>query len=138
MQRGGTATEFIRNLAGEGMILIMRLNNIISTKEKRRDLRNNMTEAENVLWLAIKEDRLGFRFRRQFSIGYYITDFYCPRKKLAIEIDGMVHNNQKEYDGIRDKSMNNFGIKVLRFRNEEVIYNLNKVIIEIVKTLTLD
>lgn len=116
----------------------MRLHNFISTKEKRRYLRNNMTESEEVLWDSIKQDALGVRFRRQFSIGHYIVDFYCPRKKLAIEIDGEVHSNQKEYDEIRDKFMKDFNIKVLRFRNDEVKNNLKEVLSKILKALTLD
>ncbi len=74
----------------------MRLHNFISTKEKRRYLRNNMTESEEILWDSIKQDALGVRFRRQFSIGHYIVDFYCPRKKLAIEIDGEVHEQEDQ------------------------------------------
>ncbi len=58
----------------------------MSTKEKRRDLRKNMTESEQLLWDELRNDKLGVRFRRQFSIGHYIVDFYCPTKKLSIEI----------------------------------------------------
>lgn len=116
----------------------MRLNNLLSTKEKRRELRKNMTDAERILWCELKGDKLGFRFRRQFSIGHYIADFYCPKKKLIIELDGEVHNNQKEYDAIRDKFMNEFGMKVLRFQNDEVRHDLNEVLREIEKALTLD
>lgn len=113
----------------------MRLNNFISTKEKRRDLRNSMTESERIIWSRIKSDKPGFRFRRQFSMGYYIADFYCPKKKLVIEIDGAVHSNQGKYDAIRDKFMKDFGMKVFRFRNDEVRNNLNVVINEIIKHL---
>ena len=116
----------------------MRLHNFISTKEKRRYLRNNMTESEEILWDSIKQDALGVRFRRQFSIGHYIVDFYCPRKKLVIEIDGSVHLAQKEYDVIRDKFMNDFNIKVLRFTNDEIKNNLKEVLSKILKALTLD
>ncbi len=116
----------------------MRLHNFLSTKEKRRYLRNNMTESEEVLWDAIKQDALGVRFRRQFSIGHYIVDFYCPRKKLVIETDGGVHSSQKEYDEIRNKFMKDFNIKVLRFRNDQIKNSLNEVIVQIEKALTLD
>lgn len=114
----------------------MRLNNLLSTKEKRRILRKNMTDAERILWSELKNDKLGFRFRRQFSIGHYITDFYCPRKKLVIELDGLIHEKQKEYDAIRDKFMHDFEITVLRFDNDEVRYNLSGVLTQIEKALT--
>jgi very-short-patch-repair endonuclease len=108
----------------------------MSTKEKRRDLRNNMTEAEKLLWLELKNDKLGHRFRRQFSIGYYIVDFYCPRKKLVIELDGEVHTNQIEYDCLRDKFMREFELVVLRFKNHDIKTNLNDVLNEIKKHLS--
>lgn len=113
----------------------MKLHNFLSTKEKRRELRKNMTESEKVLWARLKNDALGVRFRRQFSIGHYIADFYCPRKKLVIEIDGDIHINQKEYDTVRDKFMKNFGITVLRFWNNDIQYDLDKTILQIKKAL---
>lgn len=116
----------------------MRLNNLNSTKEKRRELRKNMTDAERILWAELRGDKLGYRFRRQFSIGHYITDFYCPKKKLVIEVDGEVHNSQKEYDVIRDKFMKEFGMRVLRFDNDRIRHDLNNVLREIEKALTLD
>ncbi len=116
----------------------MRLHNLTSTKEKRRELRKNMTDTERILWSKLKMDKLGFSFRRQFSIGHYIVDFYCPRKKLAIEIDGKVHDSQNEYDIIRDKFMQDFDIKIVRFTNESVRYDLYGVLNEIIKALRLD
>lgn len=113
----------------------MRLNNIVVTKERRRVLRSNMTDSERMLWNKLKGDKLGYRFRRQFSVGYYILDFYCPRKKLAIELDGAVHTNQKEYDKIRDKFIHEFGITVLHFQNEDIRININGVIRQIKNSL---
>ena len=55
----------------------------------RRDLRNNATREENDLWLRLKNSNLGYKFRRQHSIGNFILDFYCPDKKLGVEIDGL-------------------------------------------------
>ncbi len=138
MVRGGTATDFIRNLTVCSIVFVMRLHNLISIKEKRRDLRNNMTASEKLLWSELKNDKLRYRFRRQFSIGYYIVDFYCPKKKLAIELDGEVHVSQKEYDQIRDKFMKEFGILVVRFQNNDIRNNLNMVLKQIKELLTLD
>jgi very-short-patch-repair endonuclease len=69
-----------------------KIKNIPSLTEKRKALRNNLTSAEATLWLCLKNKQLeGKRFRRQFSIGNYIVDFYCPEQKLAIELDGQGH-----------------------------------------------
>lgn len=100
-----------------------RLNNIPILKERRKALRLNMTEEEIILWEHIKDSKLdGRKFRRQHSVGYYIADFYCPKEKLAIELDGFQHYSKEglEKDIYRDKHLNDLGIKVLRFRNEEV------------------
>jgi very-short-patch-repair endonuclease len=72
-----------------------------SEKEKRRSLRNNMTEAEKILWLQLKNKRLGVRFLRQFSVGAFVMDFYCPALKLAIEVDGATHNTLMKLNTIR-------------------------------------
>lgn len=112
----------------------MRLHNKKYLKEKRKKLRNNSTEAEILLWLELKQSKLsGRKFRRQHSIGDYIVDFYCPNENLAIELDGEVHfeEDQIEYDRIRDKYLNSLGIEVLRFENQEVLLNIDKVLKEI-------
>lgn len=69
-------------------------------KHNRKKLRKEMTPQEIILWRDIKSKRLGVNFRRQFGIGDYIVDFYCPEKRLTIEIDGSQHFNEthKEYD----------------------------------------
>jgi very-short-patch-repair endonuclease len=107
----------------------MQINNIITTKEKRRILRKNMTQMERFLWSHLKQDKLGVRFRRQFSIGQYIADFYCPEYKLVIEVDGDTHQGlqAKEYDAVRDLFMNSLNIKVIRFTNEDVKNNIENV-----------
>ena len=79
-----------------------------------------MTEAELVLWSVLKNRKFyGLKFRRQFSIGYYNMDFYCPAERLAIEVDGPYHNNHemKMKDFERDKHLSEMNIKVLRFEN---------------------
>jgi len=92
-------------------------------KERRRELRKNMTNAGVILWYELKGKKLnGYKFRRQHSIGDYIADFYCPMLKLAIEVDGATHSTTDEvdYDTERQAELENFGISFLRFRNEEV------------------
>jgi very-short-patch-repair endonuclease len=115
----------------------MRLNNTIGLKTKRKELRNNLTPAEARLWSYIKSEKLGAKFRRQHSIGNYILDFYCPNKKLAIELDGSPHDTEEGYkkDELRTIYLEQQGIKVIRFENKDVIKNLDGVLEEIKKYL---
>ena len=119
-----------------------RLFNKQSEKEKRRSLRNTMPLAEKIVWNNLRKRELfGIRFLRQYSIDYYVLDFYSPKIKLAIEIDGDSHLDEEaiEYDKNRQEFIESVGIKVIRFRNEEVYGNIDKVIEEIekeVKALT--
>ena len=95
----------------------MFLHNDPKLKERRKDLRNNQTKEEKFLWMNLRQKKLGFRFLRQHSIGPYIVDFYCPEKKLAIELDGYQHREKenKIYDKNRDEYLELNDIKVLRF-----------------------
>jgi len=82
--------------------------------------------------MRLRDRRLmGFKFRRQYGIGRYIADFCCPEKRLIIELDGECHNNRIEYDQVRTQFLEQKGYLVLRFRNEEVMNNLNLVCIRI-------
>jgi very-short-patch-repair endonuclease len=100
-------------------------------KKYSRDLRKNMTDAERLLWLKIRGKQLrGYQFYRQKPIGNYILDFYCPKVKLVIEIDGGQHYSSegKQKDEIRDNYMEQMGLKALRFSDIEVFKNLDEVI----------
>ena len=113
------------------------IHNIKKLFYRRKDLRNNSTPQEILLWLKLKNSQLGFKFRRQHSIGGYITDFYCPEKKLVIEIDGSQHfeKENEEYDKNRSAYFEGLGIKVLRFTNAEINTNMNGVLLEITTEL---
>ena len=92
--------------------------------EAARALRRRMTPAERYLWEAIRERRLaGLKFRRQYQVGPYVLDFYCPECKLAIELDGDIHDELREYDADRTAHLQEYGYQVLRFRNEDVLRN---------------
>ena len=106
---------------------------------KRKILRNNPTKAESILWQELRNKKIaGFRFRRQFSIGGFIVDFYCMETKLAIEVDGGYHLNTKEYDILREQAIQKFGIHFIRFTNAEVLSDLDTVLLKIEqKLLTL-
>ncbi|ELR68418.1 DNA methylase, putative [Fulvivirga imtechensis AK7] len=105
-----------------------------STFSNARALRNNMTAAEKALWKSLRRKQIaGLRFRRQHPVGNFILDFYCHDIKLAIEVDGPIHDRpeQKEYDQARDQQIRNKGIQMLRFSNDEVFDNIQMVIEEI-------
>ena len=90
-----------------------------------------MTDAEKLLWSKIRGKQLnGLQFYRQKIIGDYIADFYCPKARLVIELDGGQHYSAegKEKDRLRDESMTKAGITVLRFSDREVLQNVESVL----------
>lgn len=98
-------------------------------RNRRRELRNNQTEAEKILWKHISKNKiLGLRFLRQYSVGPYILDFFCPKIRLGIELDGSVHKEKenKLYDKDREKFLENLDINVIRFWNDDVLNNLTE------------
>ncbi len=101
--------------------------------ERAKELRKNLTSAELVLWGYLKQSPLGCKFRRQHPLGIYIVDFYCHKLKLIIEVDGEVHSETDvaEEDRKREEILRAEGLDVLRFRNEEIVKNLELVIVEI-------
>ena len=95
---------------------------------RAEELRNNMTEAEKVLWEKLRKSQLGVRFKAQHPIEIFIADFYCHKAKLVIEVDGEIHKFQKEYDQGRVAELEKYGLKIIRFTNYEVIQNTDQVI----------
>jgi very-short-patch-repair endonuclease len=110
--------------------------NIKKLFERRKELRNNSTSQEDLLWSKLKNSQIGLKFRRQHSIGGYIVDFYCPSKRLVIEIDGPQHftKDNKEYDEIRTEFFKGLDIKVLRFTNIEIDTNIDEVLQKIISS----
>jgi very-short-patch-repair endonuclease len=100
-------------------------------KELARELRNNSTKAEIILWLKLKGKQMyGYDFHRQKPIDNYILDFFCYELMLGIEVDGYSHEFLEVYnkDIIKEKKMNEFGISVLRFSDKEVLKDMENVI----------
>ena len=95
-----------------------------------RKLRRNQTESEKALWEQIRNRKINnLKFLRQhpfiykahkFNLYYFIADFYCTEKKVIIELDGEIHESQKEYDENRDSILKEMGVKVVRFKNGEI------------------
>ena len=117
----------------------MRVHNKKSLLKFRRNLRRKETNAENIFWQQVRNGKLnGFKFKRQHSIGNYIVDFYCASEMLIVELDGGVHNSkdQKEKDRLRDENLIAINFKILRFKNQEILTDINKVKQQIIKSLT--
>jgi very-short-patch-repair endonuclease len=110
-----------------------------STLRAAAILRKSMTLAEAVLWKRLR-DRTKFntKFRKQHPIFIFVVDFYCHEHKLVIEVDGDIHNDKmaSEYDLNRTAELNKFGIKVIRFKNDQVLYSLDSVLEKIQREIT--
>lgn len=106
--------------------------------ERCRELRRRSTKAEDLLWQRLRNRKLdGMKFNRQFPLIYtstlekhyfFVADFYCHQQGLVLEVDGAIHEFQKEYDEGRDTVIMELGLKVLRFTNEQVESDMNEVI----------
>ena len=98
-------------------------------RKRARELRQEQTEPEAVLWEQLRDRRLnGAKFRRQHPIGRFIADLYCPAAKLILEVDGGIHAEQEEYDSARTEWLEAQGYRVLRFTNTEVMEDLSTVL----------
>jgi very-short-patch-repair endonuclease len=110
---------------------IMKKNYIYTNQSimlQAKKLRGSMTDAEKMMWEQLRNRKfLGLKFRRQYTIGKFITDFYCSEKNLIIELDGSIHNlkDQKDYDQERELTLKDNEFKIIRFKNYEIIKNLD-------------
>ncbi|UPU34362.1 endonuclease domain-containing protein [Geomonas paludis] len=104
-----------------------------------RSLRGKQTDAESLLWLLLRNRRMGFKFRRQHPVAGYILDFYCHEAGLCIELDGGQHNESRSVakDELRTEKLRMLGIQVLRFWDDEVLRDvevvLERIYLELVK-----
>ncbi|MFN8322587.1 MAG: endonuclease domain-containing protein [Chitinophagales bacterium] len=103
------------------------------TFEHARMLRNNMTAAEKKLWLRLQKNKMGVRIKPQHPIARFVVDFYCHRAMLVIEIDGTSHFSEQanNSDLLRTNELQQFGLRVIRFTNEQVAKDIDGVVIEI-------
>ena len=108
-------------------------------KQRRQELRRKHTIAEKAFWDKVRNRQYcGKRFCRQYSVGPYILDFYCPSLKLAVELDGgqHTHDDNQEYDAARSLYLKAKGIDVIRFWNNEVLQNIDDVLNRIEERIT--
>ena len=106
----------------------MSIKNIVTgqrvTREKlqrAKELRREMTPAEKILWEELQANKLGVHFRRQQVTAGFIVDFYCHKAGLVIEVDGDIHDLQQDEDARREKALSELGLRIVRFRNDEVV-----------------
>ena len=98
-------------------------------EEAARSMRRSLTPAEAKLWQTLRGRKLrGLKFRCQHPVGPYVLDFYCPARKLVVELDGSAHDNQREHDQTRTERLAEHGYQVIRFRNEDVLHDLDAVV----------
>lgn len=100
---------------------------------RRRDLRSKSTVSERILWNELRNNQLGEKFKRQYSIMNYVVDFYCHKAKLAIEIDGDIHKlfSSQIYDKYRTEYLKSLGIRESGFNNSEIQQDISKVLYKI-------
>jgi very-short-patch-repair endonuclease len=109
------------------------------TKEKlqrAKELRSDMTPAEKILWEELRANKLGVHFRRQQIIAGFIVDFYCHKAALVIEVDGDIHDLQQDEDARREMVLSEMGLRVVRFRNNEVLRRLPVVVRKIKESVS--
>ncbi len=87
-----------------------------------------MTPAEKILWQELRANKLGVHFRRQQVIAGFIVNFYCHKAGLVVEVDGDIHDLQQEEDARREKVLRELGLRIVRFRNDEVMKGLSTVL----------
>jgi len=108
-------------------------------KDRRRKLRRGQTAAEKAFWERVRNGQFhGLKFFRQYSVGPYILDFYCPARKIAVELDGGQHNlpDGREYDAERTAYLSGHGIEVVRFWNNEVLQEMEGVLMKLEQFIT--
>jgi very-short-patch-repair endonuclease len=103
-------------------------------KERSRELRREMTPEEKILWHYLRDSGTGFKFRRQQVIDGFIIDYYCHEARVVLEIDGGIHEQQKDYDAERDRIIQARDLQVIRVTNEDILKDRYNTIARIRKT----
>ncbi len=105
-------------------------------KPLARQMRHEPTTAEDALWELIRNRKInGFKFRRQYTIDRFIVDFYCVEAHLVIEVDGAIHDYTSDEDALRQAFLESRGLRVLRFRNEDVLHHAAETVAHIAEVL---
>jgi very-short-patch-repair endonuclease len=107
----------------------------LTMRERARTLRKEQTNAEKLLWTRLRNRQLGVVFRRQHAIATIILDFYAPKNRLGIEVDGGIHTTLQIQDRMKEEILAGKGVQLLRFTNEEVFTNLDGVVQQITSAI---
>ena len=106
--------------------------------ERAKELRREMTPAEKRLWQEVRAKKLGVRFRRQQIIAGFIVDFYCHKASLVVEVDGDIHDLQQDEDTRRERVLTDMGLRIIRFRNDEIFRDLLAVVQSIREFISIE
>jgi very-short-patch-repair endonuclease len=106
--------------------------------QRAKELRRDMTPTEKILWHELRANKLGIHFRRQQIIAGFVVDFYCHQAALVVEVDGDIHDLQQDEDARREKVLRELGLRIIRFRNEDVIKDLFAVVGKLKELLQFD
>jgi very-short-patch-repair endonuclease len=102
-----------------------------------RNLRERATVAEKILWNELRGRKLdGMKFRRQHALGPFVVDFCCAEQRLVIEVDGEIHDEQRDQDAARSEHLSQYGYHVLRFTNQQVLHEIAAVLEAIRQSVT--
>jgi len=103
---------------------------------RAQQLRQEQTPAEAILWSRLRNRQLdGFKFRRQHMIGRFIVDFCCAEQRLIVEIDGLVHDQQADYDQARTEALQTAGYRVIRYINDQIDQDIDTVLADLCQAL---
>jgi len=118
---------------------VKKIHNLPDKKTLRQKLRHSATPAEKLLWKSLKNSGIGAKFRRQHGVGTFVLDFYCPEHKLAIEVQGDVHEDAliSDYDADRQSDLESKGIRVLSFQNRELL-ELTDYVVGVIRAAVLE
>ena len=103
--------------------------------QRSRELRRELTPAEKLLWKELRANKMGVHFRRQQVIAGFIVDFYCHKADLVVEVDGDIHDLQQEEDARREKVLSELRLRIVRFRNDDILKDLSTVLEKITEQL---
>jgi len=116
-----------------------RIRTLAQIQQRARELRQEMTPAEKLLWSRLRNKQLkGLKFRRQHPLGPFIADFYCAARRLVVEIDGDIHDLQPERDAARTEQFKRYGYRLIRFRNKQILNDIEEVLVAIEVACTID
>jgi very-short-patch-repair endonuclease len=110
-----------------------------AVRRRAKELRWPMTSAEAALWERLRTKQLhGLKFRRQHPIDRFIVDFFCHAQRLVVEVDGDIHDEQREYDEARTQWLSQRGYRVLRFGNDKVLRDIDRVLRQIAQACGIE